>query len=1051
MYWWKSSGPGALFTGVTSWRAEINDKHQFVVLEDWLNPVVTVHLCQLLNVDITPGVNWAACEFHYFENGTKKTYKTDGIPNEHAATMQSELHTAIASELADVVDEKAIALDSWLTHVLMRVRKEPGVIVTNDAIKAAIASVPLVTSPGNVPWSDLLLHHPLVDQARAKQKKWPTWKASPEMLLASQVQEHNLAAYESAYKSWSKQIAKAIGTDRWVPKNLPSVLLQKFPPPQLPNRSWRENSGDSTPIQTLTRIAQEQNDAHLAHKMVSAKQFFDNVEKNPLTEEQIKACICMDENVLVVAAAGSGKTSTMVAKTGYILSEGLAKPDQILLLAFNRAAADEVGERIAERLKGVPNIDKVRSSTFHAFGIDVIAKATGKKPSLAPWVAPDNHGADVRQISEIIDALSSQDPKFKREWDLFRSIYARDIGKWGEVAEPDTYEGGKRGFNTARGDVVRSKEERLIANWLFYHHVNYEYERQYEHDTATESRRQYIPDFYYPDVKLYHEHFALNENGEPPPKFRGYKEGVIWKRKIHAEKGTELIETLSHGIYSGQAFEYLERELTSRGITLNFDPDRESPGQEPIPAKDLARSFRIFQQHVKNNGLSSAQLHEALTKQSKDGHAARLRMFLSLYERISAEWERRLREGRYIDFEDMLIQAVGYVESDRYRSPYTVILGDEFQDSSRARIRLLSALTKNPGKPTHLLVVGDDWQGINRFAGSDISVMTEFEKSFPGSTKMDLTTTFRCPQELCDASSEFIQANPAQLRKKVKTTNPLKKTPMLAFAFKNKFSMTGHVEDQLSEMHRYACEGKLKPEKGSMITIMILGRYRSDEPAKIGVWQKQYGDHLKISFKTVHGSKGLEAEYVFVLNVIQDSHGFPSQIQDDPALQLAMPAPDVFPFAEERRLFYVAMTRARKQVRFYTLSNKPSQFLVELNAKQKLSIQSVDGEELTTPCPQCGAGFLNLRQSNRGPFYGCSRFPGCDYTKELSISEKIGPTPSKPAPVRIKHSVKEGDPCPVCRRGILTRRSGKNGAFLGCSHFPKCTATANLNDSGKPQ
>jgi DNA helicase-4 len=274
---------------------------------------------------------------------------------------------------------------------------------------------------------------------------------------------------------------------------------------------------------------------------------------------------------------------------------------------------------------------------------------------------------------------------------------------------------------------------------------------------------------------------------------------------------------------------------------------------------------------------------------------------------------------------------------------------------------------------------------------------------------------------------------------------------MLAFAFKNKFSMTGHVEDQLGEMHRYACEGKLKPEKGSMITIMILGRYRSDEPAKIGVWQKQYGHYLKISFKTVHGSKGLEAEYVFVLNVIQDSHGFPSQIQDDPALQLAMPAPDVFPYAEERRLFYVAMTRARKQVRFYTLSNKPSQFLVELNAKQKLSIQSVDGEELTTPCPQCGAGFLNLRQSNRGPFYGCSRFPGCDYTKELFISEKIGPTPSKPAPVRIKHSVKESDPCPVCRRGILTRRSGKNGAFLGCSHFPKCTATANLNDSGKPQ
>jgi DNA helicase IV len=1051
MYWWRSSGPGALFTGVTSWSAEINDKHQFVVLEGWLKPVVTVHLCQLLHVEIKQGVNWAACEFHYLENGTRQTYKTDGIPNEHAATMQTDLHAAIATELADVVDGKAIELDAWLKQVSMRVRKEPGVIVTSDAIQAAIASAPPLASPGNVPWSFLLLRHPLAGQARAKQKKWPAWKAPPEMLLASQAQEHNLATYASALESWNHQIAKAMGTDRWVPKNLPATLLHKFPPPQLPNRSWHEDTGDTTPIKTLTRIAQAQNEAHLANKMVEAKHFFDTVEKNSLTEEQIRACICMDESVLVVAAAGSGKTSTMVAKTGYILAEGLAKPDQILLLAFNRAAADEVGERIAERLKGVPNIDKVRSNTFHAFGIDVIAKATGKKPSLAPWVAPDNPGADVRQVSEIIEALSGQDSNFKREWDLFRSIYASDIGKWGEDAEPDTYEGGKRGFLTARGDVVRSKEERQIANWLFYHHVNYEYERQYEHDTATESRRQYFPDFYYPDIELYHEHFALNEHGDPPPKFRGYMEGVLWKRKIHAEKGTELVETLSHGIYSGKAFEDLARELTSRGITLNFDPDRNSLGQEPIPAKDLARSIRVFQQHVKNNGLSSAQLHEALTKQSKDGHAARLRLYLSLYERISAEWERRLREGRYVDFEDMLIQAVDHVESGRYESPYTVILGDEFQDSSRARIRLLSALTKNPGESTHLLVVGDDWQGINRFAGSDISVMTEFEKSFPGATQMELSTTFRCPQELCDASSEFVQANPVQLRKTVRTTNPLKKTPMLAFAFKHKFGMTAHVADRLSEMYRYAREGKLKPEKGPHIIIMILGRYRSDEPAKIGIWQKQYGDHLKISFKTVHGSKGLEAEYVFVLNVIQDSHGFPSQIQDDPALQLAMPAPDVFPYAEERRLFYVAMTRARKQVRFYTLSSKPSQFLVELSSNKKLSIQSVDGEMLTTPCPQCGAGFLNLRQSNRGPFYGCSRFPGCDYTEELSISEKRSLTPSKPASVRIMHPVKEGDPCPVCRRGILTRRSGKNGAFLGCSHYPKCTITANLNQGGKPQ
>ena len=169
-----------------------------------------------------------------------------------------------------------------------------------------------------------------------------------------------------------------------------------------------------------------------------------------------------------------------------------------------------------------------------------------------------------------------------------------------------------------------------------------------------------------------------------------------------------------------------------------------------------------------------------MKEQSQYGYAARLQMFLTLYERIAAEWERRLRDGKFVDFEDMLIQAAEHVESGKFISPYTIILADEFQDSSRARIRLLKALAKNPPVQTHLCVVGDDWQGINRFAGSDISVMTEFENTFEHTTRLTLNTTFRCPQEICDVSSQFIQANPAQISKIVRTTNQLTKTPMLA-------------------------------------------------------------------------------------------------------------------------------------------------------------------------------------------------------------------------------------------------------------------------------
>ncbi|MBD8636714.1 UvrD-helicase domain-containing protein [Stenotrophomonas sp. CFBP 13725] len=846
------------------------------------------------------------------------------------------------------------------------------------------------------------------------------------------------AEFDSAFKAWRGHMDAVINGGRWIPKSMVRRFLIQHPAPQHRTKTWKQAVRDSSPEDTLRSAFEKHNKRHLASQRMVRKAFFDTVEKNPLTAEQVHACICMDDAVMVVAAAGSGKTSTMVAKTGYALHEGLATPEQILLLAFNRATADEVGSRIAEQLKDVPNVGRVRSNTFHAFGIEVIAKARGKKPSLAPWVSPDNPGADIREVSNIIKTLSGLSDSFKRDWDQFRTIYARDVGKWGQRQEPDAYIDGKRGFLTAQGDVVKSKEERVIANWLFYNGVAYAYARAYEHETATEHHRQYFPDFYYPDAQLYHEHFALNAKGEAPEDFKGYLEGVAWKRQLHADMGTALVETTSHGLMTGESITVLERALVERGVTPVFDPSREGVGMPPVEEADLARSFRVFQQHVKNNGLSHAQLEQALHEQAQDGYGARLRMYLSIYERIAQEWERRLRAGQYVDFEDMLIQAAGHVESGAYASPYQIILADEFQDSSRARIRLLRALAANPGVPTHLCVVGDDWQGINRFAGSDISVMTEFEMTFDYATRLTLNTTFRCPQHLCDVSSQFVQANPAQIRKQVTTTNPLKKAPMQAYGFQDEGAVLGYIEQQLSDMHRYVGEGKLVPAKGARVTVLFLGRYRRDRPHTLERWQEQFGDRLAIDFKTAHGSKGLEAEYVFVLTVLQGTHGFPSQIQDDPALQLAMPAPDPFPFAEERRLFYVAMTRARKQLRFYTTLAQPSQFLVELVKNDHLKIEPVDGEGVE-PCSRPDCGGVMVPRSG-GAFLGCSRFPACDCTRSVHPADD-----EIPRVRRLEKGVVVGQDCPACGQGVIQQKNGRNGPFLGCSRYRDgCRVTGNV-------
>lgn len=872
-----------------------------------------------------------------------------------------------------------------------------------------------------------------------KSKQSKPVQPDPEALrLVKERQKLEAVSNKQLADQWLVDTTQAIGKGRWIPKGTVGRMLEKHPAPQLRGQTWR----DVVPTATLERLFNAENQQHLAQKRQSRKQFFDKVERNPLTEEQIHACICMDDSVMVVAAAGSGKTSTMVAKTGYVLHEGIATPEQILLLAFNRSTADEVGERIAARLRDVPKVEHVKSKTFHSFGIEVIGVATGKKPSLAPWVDPEKPGADIREIVDIIHALSAQDPEIKRQWELFRIVYARDVKKWGQIQEPDAYADGKRGFLTAKGDIVKSMEERVIADWLFYNGVNYEYERTYEFDTADQHHRQYVPDFYYPDINLYHEHFALNSKGEAPKHFKDYLQGIEWKRNLHAEMGTHLFETTSHDLMAGNALQTLEEVLTKRGLSLSFDPSREAIGLAPVSEPDIARIFRVFQQHAKNNGLSQMQLMTAYQEQAKDGFAARLHMFLSLYERISAEWERRLRKDNFIDFEDMLIQAAEHVESGRYKSPYSIILADEFQDSSRARIRLLKALAKNSSLQTHLCVVGDDWQGINRFAGSDITVMTEFEKTFEYATRLTLNTTFRCPHDLCDVSSKFIQANPVQIKKTVKTTNPLIKTPLLAYGFKQKEAIVAQVESQLALMHQLALEGKIAPSKGAHITVMILGRYRADKPAALDEWKGRFGGKLKIDYRTVHASKGLEAEYVFILNVIQGTHGFPSQIQDDPVLQLAMPVPDPYPYAEERRLFYVAMTRASKQVRFYTTLGQPSQFLVEMIKNEHLKIEPVDGEILE-PCPQCGHGVLQGRQGKNGIFYGCSRFPACVYTR--NPDQAGAPTSNQASSSqRIRQLVKAGDQCPICRNGILRQRNGRNGAFLGCSGYPTCRGTANI-------
>lgn len=807
-----------------------------------------------------------------------------------------------------------------------------------------------------------------------------------------------LSPIKKWYRSTSRVCTKCHNEHRWITEEMIQEFLQKRPTEREKNgfrlveilnepRIQKHLSQQSAETQSSVKLwlsdlratIENLNRKHLLNEMEQCRGFFNQVEKSPLSDEQIEAVVCFDNRVQVVAAAGSGKTSTMIAKAGYALKRNLVQPEKILLLAFNADAAKELQLRTQERLAPLGlAADTIVAKTFHAFGLDVIGRATGKRPSLARWV---EQGRDIEHMSEIVEGLKTRSKAFRVRWALFRMVFGRDVPRFGkDEIDPEDWDRptGKRGFRTLQGEVVKSQSERVIADWLFFHGVEYRYEMPYPHDTADATHRQYNPDFYYPEADLYHEHFALDREGKPPPEFPGYMEGVRWKRNLHREKGTTLIETTSADLWSGQAFDILEENLTKRGIKLNPDPDRSIPEGKLIEDKALVRLFRSFLTHAKSNRLSDEDLRRSLGTELFDSFTYRHSFFLDLFSSIREEWERHLKDHNAIDFDDMLNLAADHLDAGDWQPPYELVLVDEFQDASQARARLARALVNKPGR--HLFAVGDDWQSINRFAGSDISVMTGFNDWFGPGPTLRLQRTFRCPQEICDISSRFILKNPRQIDKRVESAATPYKPAIEAFQVNDDAHIRTAIKTYLEQLYKGLQEGHIAKEKHRKIKIFVLGRYRHENELVPSNLPMDIKREIELSFSTVHGSKGLEADYVIIPRLITGLYGFPSNIEDDPVMQLAMPFSDDIEHSEERRLFYVALTRARRSVALFTLQGRLSPFVTELLKDHKLELRDIIGNNPVHAqiCNKCGKGTMVTRTSRYGKFYACSRFPKCD-------------------------------------------------------------------------
>lgn len=201
---------------------------------------------------------------------------------------------------------------------------------------------------------------------------------------------------------------------------------------------------------------------------------------------------------------------------------------------------------------------------------------------------------------------------------------------------------------------------------------------------------------------------------------------------------------------------------------------------------------------------------------------------------------------------------------------------------------------------------------------------------------------------------------------------------------------------------------------------------------------------------TIHASKGLEADYAVVLGVVDGMHGIPARIDDEPVPGLLLQNEETFAFAEERRLFYVAVTRARRSAFLLTNRTIPSSFLTELrqDGYQGLVAGDIVGHEQHV-CPDCACGTLVQRSSDYGRFFGCSQYPGCQVLLPVCPQDGcVQPLLRRKASLVCPSCSFRLEACPQCETGWLVEREGRFGRFLGCRNYrssgPSCSYTRNL-------
>ena len=292
------------------------------------------------------------------------------------------------------------------------------------------------------------------------------------------------------------------------------------------------------------------------------------------------------------------------------------------------------------------------------------------------------------------------------------------------------------------------------------------------------------------------------------------------------------------------------------------------------------------------------------------------------------------------------------------------MLVDEFQDISAGRLSLLEALT---GPRVACFLVGDDWQSVYRFTGSDVALVRGCGRHLGRVRERTLEQTFRFAGGILEPSTAFVARNPQQTQRALTPAAGVRDGGVTVIAaVGDARGLEGAIEDI----------GEQEGREGPPISVLVLGRYRDSRAAL----RARRRGRLRLEFSTVHAAKGREADYAVVLDLRDERRGFPSQQAADPLIDLVLPPPPEghYPHDEERRLLYVAMTRARSGTYLVADSLRPSVFVDELLSESSdLRLLGEFKRDVTPACPRCLTGRLDV--SSAGYHMSCLNFPLCRY------------------------------------------------------------------------